>query len=95
VFYKHDKFQGLRAATWTGSFWFVEDLMNADPEIEFPGLIPGDQWCLCALRWQEAFESGAAPNVLLSATDESALEVLNLEDLQQYAVDKNFENWNI
>ena len=62
------------------------DLSTPHPELDFPGLIPGDQWCLCALRWVEAFEAGAAPKVVLSATDESTLEYINLEDLKQYAV---------
>ena len=69
------------------------DLSTPHPEMDFPGLIPGDQWCLCALRWQEAFEAGAAPKVILSATNESALEVLNIEDLKQYAVEENRQNW--
>ena len=64
------------------------DLSTPRPELDFPGLIAGDQWCLCALRWQEAFEAGAAPKVILSATHESALEVSRLEDLKAYAVDE-------
>ena len=70
------------------------DLSTPQPEMDFPGLIPGDQWCLCALRWQEAFEAGAAPQVILSATHESALEVLNLEDLREYALDDGQHNWS-
>ena len=62
------------------------DLSTPMPEGDFPGLIAGDQWCLCALRWQEAFEVGAAPKVILEATHESALEVLKLEDLKKHAV---------
>jgi len=69
------------------------DLSTPHPEMDFPGLIPGDQWCLCALRWQEAFEAGAAPKVVLSATDESALEILNIEDLKQCSVEENQQNW--
>lgn len=65
------------------------DLSTPQPEMDFPGLIPGDQWCLCALRWQEAFEADAAPKVVLSSTHESALEVLNLEDLKKYAVNED------
>ena len=64
------------------------DLSTPRPDLDFPGLIPGDQWCLCAPRWQEAFESGAAPEVLLSSTHESALEVSRLEDLKAYAIDE-------
>ena len=70
------------------------DLSTPQPEMDFPGLITGDQWCLCALRWQEAFEAGAAPQVILSATHESALEVLNLEDLREYALDEGQPNWS-
>ena len=62
------------------------DLSTPRPELDFPGLIPGDQWCLCALRWQDAFASGAAPEIILSATHESALEVIKLKDLKEYAV---------
>lgn len=65
------------------------DLSTPLPEMDFQGLIPGDQWCLCALRWQEAFEADAAPKVILSATHESALEFLNLEDLKKYAVNED------
>ena len=67
------------------------DLSTPRPDLDFPGLIPGDQWCLCAPRWQEAFESGAAPEVLLSSTHESALEISRLEDLKAYAVDETLE----
>jgi len=71
------------------------DLSTPHPEMDFPGLIPGDQWCLCALRWQEAFEADAAPRVNLSATEESTLEVINLEDLKQCAVEENQQNWSL
>ena len=61
------------------------DLSTPHPEMDFPGLIAGDQWCLCALRWQEAFEAGAAPEVVLESTHESALEVIHLQDLKKHA----------
>ncbi len=61
------------------------DLMTARPEFHFPGLKPGDQWCLCALRWKEAFEEGVAPPVVLQATHECALDVVSLEDLRSRA----------
>ena len=61
------------------------DLSTPHPEWDFPGLIAGDQWCLCALRWQEAFEAGAAAEVVLSATHESTLEVIKIEDLKKHA----------
>jgi uncharacterized protein (DUF2237 family) len=63
------------------------DLTTPREDLDFPGLIAGDQWCLCALRWQEAFEAGAAPQVVLSSTEESALEVIDLGDLKKHAAD--------
>lgn len=62
------------------------DLSTPRPEYHFPGLKPGDRWCLCASRWQEAFEAGMAPEVVLEATHESALEFIDLADLQRHAV---------
>ena len=63
------------------------DLSTPVPEYDFPGLQPGDQWCLCVTRWVEAFEAGCAPGVVLAATHLSALEYIELEDLQRHAVD--------
>jgi len=63
------------------------DLSTPQPELGFPGLKPGDRWCVCAARWLEAFEAAVAPPVVLRATDESALEVVRLEDLMAHAVD--------
>jgi uncharacterized protein (DUF2237 family) len=71
------------------SFKAGNDLSTPMPEFDFPGLIAGDQWCLCALRWQEALEAGAAPEVILESTHASALEVLKLEDLKKHAVPEN------
>ena len=65
------------------------DLSTPRPEFEFPGLAPGDQWCLCAARWQQAFEAGAAPRVVLVATHERALEFCALVDLKRFALDLN------
>jgi uncharacterized protein (DUF2237 family) len=62
------------------------DLSTPVPEFSFPGLKPGDRWCLCAARWQEAFEAGFAPMVILEATHMSAVEFVSLEDLQAHAV---------
>ncbi|MCA1755179.1 MAG: DUF2237 domain-containing protein [Spirochaeta sp.] len=62
------------------------DLSTPHPEWHFPGLKPGDRWCLCAPRWQEAFQAGMAPAVVLSATHMLALEFCNLEDLRAHAV---------
>ncbi len=56
------------------------------PQLGFAGLQPGDQWCLCADRWQEALEAGMAPEVVLEATHMRALEWVNLEDLRRHAV---------
>jgi hypothetical protein len=63
------------------------DLVTPNPPFGFPGLSPGDRWCLCAQRWQEAFEAGVAPPVVLAATHISALEFIDLENLQAHAVD--------
>ncbi|MEE2908748.1 MAG: DUF2237 domain-containing protein [Planctomycetota bacterium] len=63
------------------------DLSTPMPQWGFPGLQAGDQWCLCAPRWQEALEAGTPPAVVLEATHEGALEFVNLTDLQAHAVD--------
>jgi uncharacterized protein (DUF2237 family) len=63
------------------------DLSTPRPEYGFPGLNPGDQWCLCAARWEEARLAGRAPQVLLEATHVAALEVCSLADLQAHAVE--------
>lgn len=62
------------------------DLSTPMPEFAFPGLQPGDRWCLCVTRWKEALEAGVAPLVNLEATHMSALEFVDLEDLQRHAV---------
>ena len=63
------------------------DLSTPRPEFGFAGLRPGDRWCLCAPRWQEALDAGAAPRVVLRATHEGALEHCALADLKRHAVD--------
>jgi hypothetical protein len=63
------------------------DLMTPSPRNNFPGLQPGDRWCLCALRWKEALEAGVAPPVILAATHASALRYVSLEDLKEHALD--------
>lgn len=63
------------------------DLSTARPAMNFPGLAPGDRWCLCAARWQEALDAGVAPPVFLEATHEAALQYLTLEALKRHAVD--------
>lgn len=63
------------------------DLSTPLPEFGFPGLKPGDRWCLCAPRWQEAFQANRAPRVVLRATHEGALTHCSLADLKRFAVD--------
>ena len=63
------------------------DLTTPVPAFGFPGLKPGDRWCLCAARWQEALDAGCAPKVALRGTHERALEVCDLADLKRHAVD--------
>jgi uncharacterized protein len=65
------------------------DLTTPRPEYQFPGLQPGDRWCLCAIRWKEAFEAGCAPKVILEATDEHALEFIDIYDLVGHAEKEN------
>lgn len=65
------------------------DLSTPHPEFGFPGLQPGDRWCLCAARWREAWQAGAAPRVVLNATNEATLEIVSLDLLKPYAVDLN------
>ena len=65
------------------------DLSTPAPEFSFPGLKPGDRWCICALRWQEALEDGKAPKVVLAATHERTLDYVQLADLKANAVDLN------
>jgi uncharacterized protein (DUF2237 family) len=60
------------------------DLSTPIPEWGFPGLKPGDQWCLCALRWVEAFQANAAPSVVLESTNYHALDLIDIEILQQF-----------
>ncbi|MEH2371893.1 DUF2237 family protein [Nostoc sp.] len=62
------------------------DLSTPVPDFNFPGLKPGDRWCLCASRWQEALDAGVAPPVILSATHARALEVVSLDELKKYAL---------
>jgi uncharacterized protein (DUF2237 family) len=62
------------------------DLSTPAPEWGFPGLRPGDRWCLCVERWREALDAGVAPPVVLEATHISALEFVTLDDLRRHAV---------
>lgn len=62
------------------------DLSTPAPEYDFPGLVPGDRWCLCVTRWKEALEAGVPPWVDLQATHSSVIEWVDLADLQEYAL---------
>jgi uncharacterized protein (DUF2237 family) len=63
------------------------DLSTPNPALRFPGLKPGDRWCVCAGRWQQAFDAGVAPKVVLQATSKEVLDSLFLDDLARHAVD--------
>ncbi len=65
------------------------DLVTPAPEYGFPGLKPGDRWCVCAGTWREAFEAGVAPPVVLAATHEETLAMIPLDALKQHALDLN------
>ena len=62
------------------------DLSTPNPRYQFPGLKPGDRWCVCAGRWREAADAGVAPPVILESTHERALEVIALADLEYHAL---------
>jgi len=63
------------------------DLITPAPQFGFPGLKPGDRWCVCAGTWRQAYEAGVAPRVILAATHEETLAVISLDALQQHALD--------
>lgn len=63
------------------------DLITPRPEYRFPGLKAGDRWCLCAARWYEAYRAGVAPAVVLSATHETALDLIPYPALRAHALD--------
>ena len=63
------------------------DLSTPVPAWGFPGLKPGDKWCLCASRWQQALQAGVAPNVILEATNAASLEYVELDDLKAHATE--------
>lgn len=63
------------------------DLSTPRPEFAFPGLKPGDSWCLCVRRWKEALDQGCAPKVNLAATSVVALEFVDFDDLKEHAVE--------
>jgi uncharacterized protein (DUF2237 family) len=63
------------------------DLITPVPEYGFPGLKPGDRWCVCAATWRQAYEAGVASPVVLTATHEETLAVIPLDALKQHALD--------
>ena len=65
------------------------DLITSRPELNFPGLKPGDAWCLCATRFEESRLAGCAPKVRLTATNERTLKIVSLEILKEYQIDLN------
>jgi hypothetical protein len=64
------------------------DLSSPNPMYNFPGLKPGDKWCVCALRWKEAYENNCAPKVVLESTHEKSLEYLKLDDLVTMSINE-------
>ncbi len=64
------------------------DLSTPRPEYGFTGLKAGEQWCLCATRWLEALQAGAAPQIVLAATHENILDLISLETLVEYGIDR-------
>ena len=67
------------------------NLSSPNPMYNFPGLKPGDRWCICALRWKEAFKAGCAPKVILEATHIKSLQYIDIEDLISNAHNTNLE----
>ena len=63
------------------------DLITPRPELDFPGLKEGDKWCVCAMRWLEAYNDGVAPPILVRSTNILALEIIDIDLLKKYAVD--------
>ena len=63
------------------------DLSTPRPEFDFPGVLPGQRWCLCAARWKEVLKAGMAPKVVLNATNEATLDLVSLEELKRHAAD--------
>jgi len=63
------------------------DLVTPIPEFDFPGLQPGDRWCVCAERWKEALEADCAPKVVIRATHERVIDTVSMETLRRHAID--------
>lgn len=64
------------------------DLITPVPQFQFPGLKDGDKWCLCARRWLEAYDHNVAPPVVITATHQRTLDIIDLEVLEKFAIDK-------
>ena len=89
---EHDRGSHIVCAKVTAEFLDFSqragnDLSTPRPEFGFPGLKPGDSWCVCASRWMQAFEAGVAPPVRLEATHEKAMTVIPLAALRYHALD--------
>lgn len=87
----NDHGRHLVCAQMTGPFLAYSkahgnDLSTPRPEFNFPGLQPGDRWCLCAMRWQQAYEDGVAPPVILESCEASALDYIALDALKSHAI---------
>jgi uncharacterized protein (DUF2237 family) len=65
------------------------DLSTPRHDLGFPGLVPGDRWCLCAARWKQALDACCAPPVVMASTHQRALEYVSLEELSAHAIDHN------
>ena len=83
---KHDHGSHVVCAVMTQEFLqfskeYGNDLITPRSEWDFPGLVPGDQWCLCAIRWKQAYEQGVAPKVILESTHHNALRYATLDQL--------------
>ena len=69
------------------SFYQGNDLITPAADFDFPGLKPGDRWCLCANRWLEAFEAGFAPQIIARATNIKTLDIISLDKIKLFAID--------
>lgn len=78
----------MQIRRWTSRYTYVLSRGNdlVTPRSNFPGLKPGDKWCLCALRWKEALQAGVAPPVDLKATSVKALKYVSIDDLKRHAL---------
>lgn len=93
---EHDAGRHTVCAVMTAAFLAFSrdrgnDLATPRPEFHFPGLRPGDRWCLCAARWAEAHQAGLAPPVVLEATHQATLKFVSLDDLKSNAVVRRAE----